>query len=208
MGMSRYKARNHPQQIAVRGVDDATDNRATPPEWFAEMHARFSFTLDAAASSENHKLPRFFDRMTNGLAQSWDRERVWCNPPFSDLGSWAQKAWQETHHAPLIVLLVPANRTEQEWWHQYIEPYRDRAGSPLRLEFIKNRRRFIAAGNATVQANERPPFGVCLLIWEWPAVAVDLFSHKPSTEGTPMLDNLRVSSGQPRASAHRSAGLF
>lgn len=166
MGLSRFKARNHPQQVAVHGADDPTDNRATPPEWFAEMHARFNFTIDAAASAENHKLPRYFDRATNGLGQSWAGERVWCNPPFSDLGSWARKAWQEIGAAPLIVLLVPANRTEQTWWHDYIEPFRDRPGSPLRVEFIKQRRRFIAAGNAAVQANERPPFGVCLLVWE------------------------------------------
>jgi len=192
VGLSRYKARNHPQQVRVRGVDDATDNRATPPEWFAEMHARFDFTLDAAASSENHKLPRFFDRTTNGLEQSWSGERIWCNPPFSDLGSWAQKAWREASQAPLIVLLVPANRTEQAWWHQYIEPYRDRVGSPLRVEFIRNRRRFIAAGNAEVQANERPPFGVCLLIWQW-AVEVGL------SNSTRSLPEAGGSSTRPRA---------
>jgi phage N-6-adenine-methyltransferase len=131
------------------------------------MHARFGFTLDVAASPENHKLPRYFDIATNGLEQPWTGERVWCNPPFSNLGAWAVKAWREASRASLIVLLVPANRTEQAWWHHSIEPFRDRPGSPLRVEFIRNRRRFIAAGNATVQANERPPFGVCLLIWEW-----------------------------------------
>jgi phage N-6-adenine-methyltransferase len=165
-GMTRFKASNHPQQVAKRGPDDATDNRATPPEWFAEMHARFNFTLDVAASRENCKLPRYINREDDGLVQSWAGERVWCNPPYSNLVSWALKAWREFPQAPLIVLLVPANRTEQPWWHECVEPFRDRPGSPLRVEFIKHRRRFIAAGNAAVQANERPPFGVCLLIWE------------------------------------------
>lgn len=177
MGMSRFSARNHPQQVAKRGPDDATDNRATPPEWFAEMHARFRFTVDAAASAENHKLQRYFDLRTNGLEQPWAGERVWCNPPFSNLGAWAQKAWKEIAVTPLIVLLVPANRTEQRWWQDDIEPFRDRPGSPLRVEFIRHRRRFIAAGNAEVQRNERPPFGVCLLIWQRPIAhgALDLF---------------------------------
>jgi phage N-6-adenine-methyltransferase len=170
MGLSRYRARNHPQQVRTRGVDDAVDNRVTPLNWFSDVHLRFNFTLDVAASASNHKLPRYFDIATNGLSQPWVGERVWCNPPFSDITPWVQKAWIETQSAPVIVMLVPANRTEQAWWHQYIEPYRDRAGSPLRVEFIRHRLRFIAAGNSDVQANERPPFGVCLLIWEWPAV--------------------------------------
>lgn len=168
MGLTRFKARNHPQQLGLRGADDAIDDRATPVEWFAEMHGRWAFTLDAAASAENAKLPHYLTIEDNGLEQSWAGERVWCNPPFSNLSAWAQKAWKETATAPLIVLLVPANRTEQAWWQNYIEPFRDRAGSWLRVEFVRTRRRFIAAGRAKVQANERPPFGVCLLIWERP----------------------------------------
>lgn len=168
MGLTRFKARNHPQQLGLRGADDAIDDRATPAEWFAEIHARFAFTLDVAASMENAKLPRYLSIDDNGLERSWAGERVWCNPPFSNLSAWAQKAWLEIATAPLIVLLVPANRTEQAWWQNFIEPFRDRSGSWLRVEFVRNRRRFIAAGRATVQANERPPFGVCLLIWERP----------------------------------------
>lgn len=168
MSLVGFKAENHPQQVDKRGADDAIDNRATPPEWFAEMHQRFAFTKDAAASVENHKLPRYWSIADDGLVQSWACERIWCNPPFSNLGAWVRKAWKESA-APLIVMLVPANRTEQPWWQNHVEPFRDRAGSPLRVEFIRHRRRFIAAGNAAVQSNERPPFGVCLLIWDRPA---------------------------------------
>lgn len=181
MSLVGFKAKNHRQQVSRRGADDPTDNRATPPDWFAEMHARFRFTLDAAASDENHKLPRYFTRQTDGLSQSWAGERVFCNPPFSRLGEWVRKAWAETHRTPLIVLLLPANRTEQPWWQDHVEPFRDRAGSPLRVEFVRHRRRFIAAGNAAVQANERPPFGVCLLVWQQPTAAdgsPDLFGEQ------------------------------
>lgn len=169
MGLTRFSSRNHPQQVAARGPDDATDNRATPPEWFAEMHGRFQFTLDAAASAENTKLGRYFDIAVDGLSKSWAGERVWLNPPFSGMSKWVQKAWIECGRAELIVMLVPANRTEQPWWQDHVEPFRDRPGAWLRVEFIRHRRRFIAAGNASVQANERPPFGVCLLIWKRPA---------------------------------------
>jgi phage N-6-adenine-methyltransferase len=174
MGLTRFKARNHPQQVDPvsgpdlygprAGANDLIDDRATLPEWFAELHARFSFTVDVAASASNTKLPRYYDIESNGLEQSWAGERVWCNPPFSDLKSWVAKASRED--ADLIVMLVPANRTEQAWWHEHIEPFRDRPGSILTTEFIRHRRRFIRQGMDGVLPNDRPPFGVCLLIWQ------------------------------------------
>lgn len=166
MSLVGFQARNHPQQTAKSFVDD----RETDPSMFAELHARFRFTLDVAASPHNAKLPRFFTIEHNGLAQSWASERVWCNPPYSDIGPWVNKAWDEMQiynpPAALVVMLLPANRTEQAWWHKHVEPYRDRPGSTLRTEFIRGRTRFIAAGDTAIKPNARPPFGCVLLIWQ------------------------------------------
>src|SRR5688572_30561268 len=107
MSMVGFKAQNHPQQVAVRDALDPIDDRATPPEWFAELQERFKFTLDAAAAAHNTKLPRYFNYEANGLAQSWAGERVWCNPPFSNLAAWVKKAHEESTGCPLIVLLLP-----------------------------------------------------------------------------------------------------
>lgn len=160
----RFKAQNHRQQIARRGALSAVDDRATEPEFFARLNARFRFTLDVAAAAANAKLPRYFDRSADGLAQSWAGERVWCNPPYSDLRPWVEKAWAEP--AALVVMLVPANRTEQPWWQELIEPFRDRSiGPELRVEFLPGRLRFIDPGASAVRPNDRPPFGCCLLIW-------------------------------------------
>jgi len=62
-------------------------------------------------------------------------------------------------------MLAPANRTEQTWWQQHVEPYRDRPGGVLRTEFLPGRIRFLAPGQGVIKPNERPPFGCCLLIW-------------------------------------------
>lgn len=75
------------------------------------------------------------------------------------------KAWQEVS-CPLVVMLLPNNRTEQRFWQDLIEPYRDRAGSPLRVEFLSGRLRFLKRGQHIVEPNERPPFGCCLCIWD------------------------------------------
>lgn len=163
MSLVRFQARNHRQQVGRRGANPAVDDRATSPEVFDPLHERFAFTVDVAASSHNAKLERFYSIEDDGLAQSWAMERVWCNPPYSDIRPWVEKAWREDAEA--VVMLLPANRTEQGWWQDCIEPYRDRPDSPLTVEFMRGRLRFIGAGKSEVGPNERPPFGCCLLIW-------------------------------------------
>jgi hypothetical protein len=174
MSLVGYKARNHVQQVRKRGPNPKVDDRATAPETFDPLQERFGFTLDVAASPRNAKLPRFFvspdyqpsardlqPSGVDGLAQSWDGERVWCNPPYSDIRPWVEKAWDS--NAELVVMLLPANRTEQGWWQDCVEPFRDHGD--FRVEFLRGRLRFIARDADCIKPNERPPFGCCLLIW-------------------------------------------
>lgn len=186
MTLVGFKGQNHPQQIDKRGALDRVDDRGTPPELFDPLMERFGFTLDVAAAPHNAKCERFYTLEDDGLKQPWGLDRVWCNPPYNarDLAAFTAKAWQEWNlpwgtekvsdlksyivgPPELIVMLVPANRPEQAWWQDHVEPLRDRPGSPLTVEFLRDRRRFIRhdLGHTTVMPNERPPFGVCLLIW-------------------------------------------
>lgn len=171
-----FKANNHPQQTRYAGSKRHVDDRALPAEDFAELNARFRFTVDVAASIENRKCDRHWTEETNGLEQSWAGERVYCNPPYSDIMPWVKKAWQE-RQADLVVMLLPANRTEQKWWQDGIEPYRDRGGSPLTTEFMAGRLRFLKPGQTEIQPNERPPFGCVLCVWRW---AVDIAPDPPT----------------------------
>lgn len=165
--MLGFRVKNHPQQMLPSGPVDDVDDRATHPLHFAEIQERLGveFTLDVAAAAHNAKTPRYYDRATNGLRQSWAGEVVWCNPPYSSIEPWLIKAWQEALTARLIVMLLPANRTEQKWWQRHVEPHRDR-GPGFRVEFLPGRMRFIKAGQLDTGPNERPPFGCCLLIWQ------------------------------------------
>lgn len=167
MSLVKFHARNHPQQVAAGGAVRDVDDRETVAEVFEPLARRFGgFTVDVAAAEHNAKCPRFYDRATDGLAQDWSGERVWCNPPYSSIAPWVAKAWASHRSAELIVMLVPANRTEQRWWQDLVEPYRDRVGSPLRSEFIAGRLRFLAPGQTTIRPDERPPFGCALLVWQ------------------------------------------
>lgn len=160
MSLVGFSARNHPQQKAQPSVDD----RGTPPDLFAAWHERYRFTVDAAAAPHNAKLPRFWTEADNGLLQPWDGERVWCNPPYSAIWPWVRKAWGEPK--ALVVMLLPANRTEQRWWQEEIEPRRDQRGSRLSVHFLPGRIRFLAPGQEVAGPNERPPFGCALLVWQ------------------------------------------
>lgn len=167
MSLVGFQARNHPQQVAKGGAKLHVDDMATPPEVFDPLNERFDFTLDAAASAHNAKCERYHTIEDDGLTCEW-RGRVWCNPPYSDLLSWTRKAALEfsVEHAELVVMLVPANRTEQRWWQEVVEPHRDgRHPEGPRVEFLSGRPRFIRYEDGIVRPNERPPFGCCLLIW-------------------------------------------
>jgi phage N-6-adenine-methyltransferase len=167
-GIVSFIARNHPQQVGKRGALSFVDDRMTDPEVFQDLDDRFKFTVDAAATWANTLLPRFWTIEDDALAQSWAGERVWCNPPFSDIRPWVDKAWNEwlsPDPPEVIVMLLPANRTEQAWWQDLVEPdLRDRLVG-FRVEFLRGRMRFIAPGDTAIKPNARPPFGCCLLIW-------------------------------------------
>lgn len=166
MTLVGFKAQNHPQQTDTRGARDDVDDRATLPEYVHQLEDRFGkFTLDVAAAPHNTKCDRFFTKEQNGLAQSWANEQIWCNPPFSDIEPWVRKAWREFEDTRGIVMILPANRTEQTWWQKLVEPRRDR-GSGLTVEFLPGRMRFLYPGQERIGPNERPPFGCCLLIWK------------------------------------------
>lgn len=168
MTLAGFKSGNHPQQTAKRGARDDVDDRETHPENFDPIAARFGgFTLDVAAAEHNAKCADYYTREDDGLGMTW-HGRVWCNPPYSDCGAWVRKAWAEWESPggpELIVMLLPANRVEQKWWQEHVEPYRDRPGSPLRVEFLPGRMRFIRRDWTPGPKGDRPPFGVCLLIW-------------------------------------------
>src|ERR1035437_543035 len=100
-----FKAQNHPQQVFFAGSRRDIDDRGLPAAEFWTLNKRFGFTLDAAASPHNAKLDRYVTEEMNGLTYSWANERVYCNPPYSDIRPWVEKAWAEKM-ASLVVMLL------------------------------------------------------------------------------------------------------
>lgn len=94
----------------------------TPQKLFDELDAEFHFTLDAAASDENHKCARYFTQNDDGLRQNWGGETVFCNPPYGskETGLWTEKCCREGQKpGTTVVLLIPA-RTDRASFHDYV----------------------------------------------------------------------------------------
>ncbi|MCW0135881.1 phage N-6-adenine-methyltransferase [Escherichia coli] len=79
---------------------------------FKNLHHEFCFTLDGAATEHDTLLPRFTDDIHN---QSWVGEKVFCNPPYSDIPSFLLKAPE----ADLAVFLIPY-RPHTTYWLEHI----------------------------------------------------------------------------------------
>lgn len=117
-------------------------NWETPKSLFSELDAEFHFTLDAAASVDNHKCDKFFTVDDNSLAKSWKGETVFLNPPYGrDLSLWVAKAYRESMDSNTIVVLLIPSRTDTRYFHDYIYNKHE-------IRFIKGRLKFELNGEA------------------------------------------------------------
>lgn len=97
-----------------------SDEWVTPDDLFNELDKEFHFTLDPCSTDENAKCEKHFTKYEDGLKQSWAGESVFCNPPYSNIGKWVQKAWEESVKPNTIVVLFVPSRTDTQYFHNYI----------------------------------------------------------------------------------------
>ncbi len=96
----------------------ATDEWATPQDFFDKMNAEFHFETDVCATPQNAKCKRYFTKEQDGLSLPWGG-RCWMNPPYGrKIGLWVKKAWEAAQTGATVVCLLPA-RTDTSWWHDY-----------------------------------------------------------------------------------------
>ena len=102
------------------------DDWGTPQDLFDTLNKEFAFTLDPCADESNHKCPKYYTKEQDGLAQSWEGETVFCNPPYSrktksNVGqiAWVEKCYREAQKGSIVVMLLPA-RTDTIMFHNYI----------------------------------------------------------------------------------------
>ena len=135
----------------------ATDQWATPIDFFAQLDKEFRFNLDPCADDLNHKCEKYFTREQDGLSQNWGGCRVFCNPPYGrDICKWVKKSYEEGHKEnTLVCLLIPA-RTDTKYFHDYIL-------NRAEVRFIPGRLKFGGSKNAA-------PFPSMLVIYRAPGM--------------------------------------
>lgn len=113
------------------------DDWETPKDLFRKYDEKYHFTIDVCASDQTAKCARYYTKEQNALAQDWNGERCWCNPPYGHIiKEFVKKAVESK---ALTVLLIPA-RTDTKLFHKYIY-------NRYPVEFIKGRIRFVGAGS-------------------------------------------------------------
>lgn len=94
------------------------DDWRTPPELYARLDAEFHFALDAACETHNQLAPNGLraDEGSDGLMLPWDNfgGAVWCNPPYSNVRPWLERAICAGATVP-VVMLITAD-TSTKWW--------------------------------------------------------------------------------------------
>lgn len=89
---------------------------STPLKIVEPLIKEFGLTKDVCASVSNHKLPDYWTKEDNALAQFLEGN-CWMNPPFSkDLNKWVRKACNDAKHfGGTKVCLIPV-RSNTKWW--------------------------------------------------------------------------------------------
>lgn len=120
----------------------ASEEWATPQDFFNELNKEFNFNLDPCATDDNHKCEKYFTKADNGLLQKWGGYNVFVNPPYGRvIGAWVEKAFNEAQEKDtLIVMLLPA-RTDTKWFHNFIY-------HKAEIRFIKGRLKFGGCKNS------------------------------------------------------------
>ncbi len=112
----------------------SSDEWETPQDIFDALDKEFHFTLDPCSTDDNAKCSYHFTEKDDGLKLSWGGEIVFCNPPYSNVTKWVQKASEER---ATTVMLIPA-RTDTKWFHKYIYHRTE-------IRFIKGRLKYSGA---------------------------------------------------------------
>jgi len=155
----------------------ATDEWSTPQSLFDALNDEFGFDIDAAASAENAKCPKWLGPgrrhpYNDALKVAWSlhqeltgfRGAIWLNPPYSLCREFVSQAAQEARMGATVVCLVPS-RTDTRWWHEHVwDAEKNQPRDGVEVRFIKGRLKF---GDSTNSA----PFPSVIIVFRPPSQA-------------------------------------
>lgn len=100
-------------------MSSATDQWATPQDFFDKWDAVYGFETDVCALPGNAKCANYFSPEQDGLAQEW-KGVCWMNPPYGrQIKAWVRKAYEAAKSGGASVVCLLPSRTDTSWWHDY-----------------------------------------------------------------------------------------
>jgi phage N-6-adenine-methyltransferase len=108
---------------------------ATPRDFLDALEMRFGrMRFDLAATKSNSIADEWYGTEDDSLSIDWSLldGNLWLNPPYGDIGPWAQKC-AETR-GPRIFLLVPL--TTAKWATEHVWGHARAFGLTPRLKFV------------------------------------------------------------------------
>ena len=116
-----------------------SDEWQTPKSVYESLNSEFKFMFD----------PCPMGGLWDGINRAWEFP-AFCNPPYKRIKDWVKKAFEESRHGT-VVLLIPS-RTDTRWWHEYVMKAKE-------IRFIKGRLKFGDSKNAA-------PFPSCVVVFD------------------------------------------
>lgn len=120
------------------------DDWRTPPDLYARLDSEFRFALDAACEAHNQLAPNGLraDEGMDGLLLPWHTYggAVWCNPPYSNVRPWLERALVASRLVP-VVLAITAD-TSTRWWLECV------AHEASEIRFLTGRVKFLLPDGA------------------------------------------------------------
>jgi hypothetical protein len=166
-------SRNPHAASRVNDGDPEKNERYTRKKLREALHRRFRFEVDAFGHPQapmSKLIGAFYTREDNAYRQDFTKRRSFFQPPWDEIPQAVEFIHEQAEKGmPLGVLLGPATRTEQPYWHTFIEPYRpDRGGSGVRVEMIEGRENYGNPDDPECEDPENHGIGMasCLVIWE------------------------------------------
>lgn len=127
----------------------------TPRTIYTNLDHEFKFVGDVAASDANHLHRDYLTVNDDALTVDWSKRfgagYKWCNPPYSDVGPWVDKAASERS----TVMLVPSD-TSVKWAMKAYD-----TADEIRL--INGRISFVRADTQEPQGGNNK--GSMLIVW-------------------------------------------
>lgn len=175
-GLLNHASRRNPHAASrVNDGEPEKNERYTRKKLREALQARFRFEVDAfgcEAAPMSKLIGTWYTKRQDAFAQDFSKRRTFFQPPWDLIAETVELIHGQAEKGmPLGVLLMPANREEQPFWHRFIEPYRpDRGGSGVRVEFLEGREHYGNPDDPECEdmANQNAGMPSCIVIWEGP----------------------------------------